>query len=137
MLRVIIAGSRDFNDYHLLKTACSSIFYKLASKCVINKSNIEVVSGGARGADSLGERFATENGIQIKRFPANWNAYGKRAGYIRNNQMAEYASDGDNYGVLIAFWDGKSKGTKNMFDIAKRKGIETYVIDYENRCVLK
>jgi len=76
------------------------------------------VSGTARGADQLGERYAKERGYFIQRFPADWNAYGKAAGYIRNRKMAEYAD------ALIAFWDGKSRGTLNMISLAKECGLQ-------------
>lgn len=99
-MKTIIAGCRGFNDYKLLKEKVD--YYR--------KDHVitEVVSGTARGADYLGEEYANENGIPIKSFPADWDNYGKAAGPIRNRQMAEYAD------VLIAVWDGKSKGTNNM-----------------------
>lgn len=102
-MKTIIAGSRDFNDYRLLLKQVD--YYRL------HKNDItEVVSGCAKGADELGERYANENGIPIKAFPADWNQYKKSAGPIRNREMAQYAE------VLIAVWDGKSRGTKNMID---------------------
>lgn len=89
----------------------------LSEKVSLHKESIsEVVSGAARGADSLGELFAKENNIPVKQFPADWNAHGRAAGPIRNRQMAEYAD------VLIAFWDGKSPGTKNMIETMLKKG---------------
>ena len=114
--KVIIAGGRDFDDYNLLKNVCNELFKK--------KSRFIIVSGKARGADNLGERFAKENEIEVKEFPANWGLYGKRAGFLRNEQMAEYA----NY--LVAFWDGKSKGTKHMINLAKKKGLKVKVVRY-------
>ena len=119
-VRIIIAGSRNFCDYNLLATSVKEYLDTL------DNSNIVIISGTARGADQLGERFANEYGIQTKRFPANWNEYGKSAGPIRNRQMAEYAAEG--HGVLFAFWDGKSRGTKNMIDLAKRYKLELHVI---------
>ncbi len=104
MLKVLIAGSRDFNDYDRLK---HDMF--LFTKDLWDK--IEIVSGTARGADQLGERYAKEHNIPVKRFPADWDTHGKQAGYLRNMQMAEYADH------LICYWDGKSKGTKMMLDI--------------------
>lgn len=120
-LRVIIAGSREFDNYNLLESTISNFIKE-------NTNNVEIVSGTARGADQLGEQFAIEYGYQIKRFPANWNLYGKSAGPIRNREMAEYASGGQ--GVLFAFWDGKSRGTKSMIDLAKKYGLEVYVVNY-------
>src|SRR5699024_1423438 len=80
-----------------------------------------IISGTAQGADSLGEKFAHKYQIPVKRFPANWNCYGKKAGILRNRQMAQYAS---NNGILIAFWDGQSPGTKNMIEISKDMGLK-------------
>lgn len=125
-LRVIIAGSRDFNDYQLLK---KSVIEIICAKTMLSDST-KIISGTARGADSLGERFANEMGLEIKRFPANWAGFGKRAGYIRNEQMAQYAAEDDNYGMLIAFWDGKSRGTKHMIDLANKYNLEVHVIEF-------
>lgn len=116
MFKLIIAGGRDFNDYDLLKSKLDRLLQ--------NKTDVEIVSGKARGADSLGERYAREMGYPIKEFPANWNKYGKSAGYIRNKEMAEYA-DG-----CVCFWDGDSKGTKHMIDLAEEKNISLRVIYY-------
>lgn len=130
MVKVIIAGSRDFNDYLLLEKFCNKIFSDLGkSGHNVEKSNIEIISGTARGADKLGERFASEYGIIVSRHPADWDAYGKRAGYIRNEEMARYAATGE-LGILIAFWDGVSKGTKHMIDLAKKHGLTVYVVKY-------
>jgi len=103
-MKVIIAGGRDFSDYDNLCQVCNKILSE--------QTNIEIVSGVASGADKLGERFAFDNGYPIKQFPADWDKFGKSAGYKRNAEMAEYAD------ALIAFWDGKSKGTKHMIDLA-------------------
>lgn len=99
-MKVIIAGSRTISDYNIIKSAVEQSNWK-------NKITL-IISGGARGTDQLGEKFAQEHKINMARFPANWKKYGKVAGYIRNKQMAEY---GD---ALIACWDGKSSGTKDM-----------------------
>jgi hypothetical protein len=77
----------------------------------------EVVSGGAKGIDLNGETWATKNNIAIKRFPAQWTLYGRRAGALRNLQMAQYA-DG-----LLSIWDGKSRGSKHMIEAAEQCGI--------------
>ena len=120
MIKVIIAGTRDFNDYAFLK---KNVDYFLQG---INPNNeeIEIVSGNARGADKLGERYAKEHNLPVKLFPANWDKYGKRAGYLRNQEMANYAD------MLIAFWDEKSKGTKHMIDIAKKQDLTVIVVGY-------
>lgn len=113
MFKVIICGGREFEDYELLKKACD--FY-LAKKFETGEKII-IVSGGARGADSLGEKYAEERGLEVQRFPADWNKYGKRAGYLRNKQMAEVSN------ACIAFLSsyGENKGTKMMISIAREK----------------
>lgn len=117
MFKVIIAGGRDFNDYDLLMKKVSSLLRN-------QYKGIEVVSGGAKGADALGEKYAVDSNMSLKEFHADWDRYGKSAGYRRNVEMAEYAD------ALIAFWDGRSKGTKHMIDIAKSKGLKVRVIKY-------
>lgn len=91
---------------------------------------IRIISGTAKGADKLGEQFARTSGYLLSEFPAQWNEYGKRAGYIRNEKMAEFAIENDNIGALIAFWDGTSKGTNYMINIAKKKCLETFIINF-------
>lgn len=118
MFKVIIAGGRNFNNYDLLKNKCDILLK--------NKSleDIEIVSGTANGADKLGERYAKEKGYKIKRFPADWDKFQKRAGFIRNQQMAEYAD------ACICFWDNSSRGTKHMIDLANEKGLFIRIINY-------
>lgn len=131
--RIIIAGSRDFNNQTTLNNIVTDYILKkyLDDDMSIENSLIkfEIISGHANGADTLGEKFAIEMGYKLTLFQANWNKYGKSAGPIRNRQMAEYANENGN-GVLFAFWDGHSKGTKNMIDMAKRYGLEMYVHRY-------
>ncbi len=115
LFKVIIAGSRGFDNYELLKNSCDNILQY--------KPNVEIVSGGARGADKLGEQYAKERKFSIKQFIPDWNI-GKSAGYLRNVEMAKYG-DG-----LIAFWDGKSKGTGHMIDIANERGLLVRVITF-------
>ena len=113
-MRVIIAGSRDFDDFSLMTKKCDRILY--------NTNSVEIVSGTARGADRLGEQYANLRGYPIKRFPADWNTHGKAAGHIRNTQMAEYAD------ALIVFWNGESPGTKNMINTARALGLKVRVV---------
>ena len=94
---------------------------QFCDKALSNQTEIEIVSGTANGADKLGEKYANDNGYPIKQFSANWDKYGKSAGYKRNAQMADYAD------TLIAFWDGKSRGTKHMIDLAKRGNLKVKV----------
>ena len=112
-MKIIIAGSRDITDFDII---CKAIITSNAKEKIT-----ELVSGTARGVDALGEKWAEIYHIPIKKFPANWNKYGKSAGYRRNEEMSEY---GD---ALLAIWDGSSKGTQHMIDIAKEKGLKVYV----------
>lgn len=120
MIKVIIAGTRDFDNYELLKQKMDKI---LAAR-VRNNEEIIIVSGTARGADKLGEKYARERGYTIKRFPADWDKNGKRAGYIRNEEMAKYAD------ACVCFWDEASRGTKHMIDLATRYKLALRVIKY-------
>ena len=117
--KIIIAGGRDFMDYNLLKEKVNKI---LQEKKVTHK--IVIISGCARGADTLGLRYASENAFDVEKYPAEWDKYGKKAGYMRNVEMAENAD------ALIAFWDGKSKGTKHMIDIATERNLPIRIIIY-------
>lgn len=110
-MKVIIAGCRDFNDYAHVCRAIKESEFEIT----------EIVSGGANGVDKLGERYAKENNIPVKKFPADWNKYGKGAGPKRNGEMAEYAD------ALIAVWDNCSRGTGNMIDKANQRGLDVYI----------
>lgn len=117
--KLIVAGGRDFHNKGLLKDALSDIaLVQLADK------SVSIVSGMANGADKLGWQFAKANGVQCYEFPADWEKYGKWAGYKRNEDMAKF-SDG-----LLAFWDGKSRGTKHMIDYMKGLGKPVFVVSY-------
>lgn len=130
-LRIIIAGGRDFTDYNLLKKTIKDYLVSLIARGYhITPDVIKIISGTAKGADQHGEKLADEFGFQVYRFPADWDRYGKSAGYIRNKEMAKFASDGDLCGVLFAFWDGESKGTKHMIDLAGEYGVATHIIRY-------
>jgi hypothetical protein len=108
--RIIIAGGRNFNNYEQLRDYCDF--------ALSNTKNIQIVSGGAKGADSLGERYADEKGFDLIRFEADWGNLGRFAGFARNEQMAWYGSH------LIAFWDGISTGTKGMIDTGIREELK-------------
>ena len=117
MFRVIVAGGRDFGDFELL--------YRKLDTYLANKlPEVTIVSGMARGADTLGVRYAQDRGLDVAKFPAEWERYGKSAGYIRNQEMAKEAD------ALIAFWDGRSRGTKHMIDIATERGLLVKVVRY-------
>lgn len=123
LYKVIIAGGRDFADYELLERKLDLLLNNKLDKSLPNHG-IEIVSGTARGADSLGEVYAKKRGFAIKRFPANWDLYKKRAGYIRNSEMAEYAD------ACVVFWDRQSRGSKHMIDLAQEKGLSVRVVFY-------
>lgn len=110
-MKVIVAGSRILEDYDLVSSAIRESGFEIT----------EVVSGCARGVDSVGIDYARRNNIPITKFPANWDKHGKSAGVIRNIQMAKYA-DG-----LVAVWDGRSKGTGHMIRDAIKRGLKVYV----------
>ena len=115
----MVVGSRGFTNYDFL---CRKMDHLLCKK-----KDVVIVSGGAKGADTLAKKYAQEKGYFYKEFPANWDKYGKRAGYLRNREMHEYLSKGHYRGV-VAFWDGKSKGTENMIKISKKSGIVVYIV---------
>jgi hypothetical protein len=115
--KVIIAGSRGFNNYEYL--------VKTMDHLLQNKKLVEIVSGTAKGADSLGEKYAEERSHSVKQFPANWDKYGKKAGYLRNEEMAKYAD------ACVCFWDGRSPGTKHMIKLAKENNLKLIIKNYE------
>lgn len=115
--KLVIAGSRDFQDYSLL---CETVDRHLKNKA--GNKTITIISGTANGADQLGERYAKEKGYKLEYYPADWEHYGNAAGPLRNTQMAKAADD------VIVFWDGKSAGTKNMMEAAERENVPCTVI---------
>lgn len=119
--RIIVAGSRyEDNQYEevcaLIENALKNNFSKDGK---IDLS--EIISGTARGADKCGELVAQKYKLVVKRMPADWDKYGKKAGFLRNREMAKAGN------ALIAIWDGKSKGTKHMIDLALEENLETHV----------
>lgn len=118
-MNLIITGSRTFNDYKLLEQECKKFIVK------IGYLPNNIVSGECRGADKLGEMFAEKYKIPIMKFPANWDEYGKRAGMIRNVEMAKNASH------CIIFWDGKSQGSKHMIEQCEKYFVTYKIVNYE------
>jgi len=106
--KVVIAGSRDYNNYDEAKQ-----YIDFCLSNIRNENNIIIVSGCATGADTIGERYAKENGLIVEKYPANWQKYGKSAGPRRNKYMAEISD------YIICFWNGQSKGTKSLIGYAK------------------
>ena len=117
--KLIVAGGRDFNDYRLAHQAIMAL-----AENEYKDFGVSIVSGMARGADSLGTRFARMNQVVLHPFPADWNQYGKRAGFIRNKQMGDFA-DG-----LLAFWDGESRGTKQMIEYMQSLNKPVHIVRY-------
>lgn len=115
-MKIIIAGSRTFNNYKLL---CEK-----ADRILQNQSEIMIVSGGAAGADKLGERYAKERGYQCVIMKADWERHGRQAGYKRNVEMANFA-DG-----LIAFWNMESRGTKHMIETMNQQAKPVRAINF-------
>ena len=101
-MKVAVVGSRNFQDYDLLKQILAE--YEIT----------EIVSGGAKGADSLGEKYANEHNLPIEIFKPDWKRLGRGAGPARNKTIVENAD------FVIAFWDGVSKGTQSSINIAKK-----------------
>ena len=106
--KIVIAGSRNFDNFIFLMNNMDNLLSES------NKEDVVIISGTARGADQLGEQYASMRGIKIERFPANWDKFGKSAGYIRNEEMAQAATH------CVVFWDGVSRGTKHMIDLADK-----------------
>lgn len=117
-LKIIVAGGRDFKNYTLLKETLDKLLRKRSPE------EVEIVCGEAAGADSLGKKYAIEKGMDVASFPADWDGHGRAAGPIRNGQMADYATH------CLCFWDGRSKGTKNMINQAKQRNLKLLVINY-------
>ena len=113
-----IVGSRTFNDYETLK----EIVNKVLSEN--NYDIMEIVSGGAKGADSLAERYANENNIHLTVYKADWEKYGKRAGFIRNVDIIKHCN------ICIAFWDGESRGTLHDINLCKEHNKKCFVYNF-------
>lgn len=111
-MKTIIAGSRTINDYSLIERSIQSAPWKPTT----------VVCGDARGVDSLGAEWAEKNGVPVEHFPADWDRYGKRAGFLRNAEMAENAE------ALILIWDGKSRGSAMMKQLAENKFLKIHEV---------
>lgn len=120
-VRVLICGGVDFCDFDFLESECDRL--------IPAGSNIEIVAGGAAGADALAEIYARKKGFRLSVFPAKWSRYGKAAGPIRNRKMVDYISEDDER-MVIAFWNGFSRGTANTIEIAERFGIRTEILRY-------
>lgn len=111
-MKTIVAGSRHFTDYEVVKNAIETCGWKPSA----------ILSGMASGVDTLGVQYATENNIQLLKYPANWYKHGKAAGPVRNRAMARAAE------ALIAIWDGESRETKNMIEEAEKLDLKVHIV---------
>jgi len=118
-LRIAVIGGRKFDDYDSMESVLSSFID------IHKEKDICIVSGGARGADSLAEKYAGENGIKFELYPADWDRFGKIAGFVRNKEMMKGADR------VIAFWNGKSSGTKHAIEVAAKNDIPSYVVGFD------
>tara|TARA_R110000851_G_C12635387_1_gene518345 strand:+ start:19 stop:471 length:453 start_codon:yes stop_codon:yes gene_type:complete len=121
--RVIIAGGRDFSNPYSIDRVMKYLFGHRQSH------SLEVVCGGARGADTEGEQWALRQSQTVTKFLPDWDGLGKRAGFVRNAEMADYAD------VLVAMWDGKSRGTSHMIKDARKKGLDVHVFNYDGELI--
>jgi hypothetical protein len=130
-VKIIVAGTRTFDNYVLLDKALREV---VVDSMRLPFSSVQVVSGAQRkwdnrremfiGADYLGELWSHFNHAELRRFPADWDRLGRSAGPTRNRQMADYAD------CLIAFWDGTSRGTKNMINVMRALDKPVYLVKY-------
>lgn len=107
-MKLLIAGSRTFDDYPYLKWVIDPL--------IIEHKITEIISGGAKGADKLAEKYAKDHNLNMTVVPADWNTYGKSAGYRRNKQMVDMTN------FTVVFWDGKSRGTEHTINLAREAG---------------
>ena len=115
-MHVVVGGCRTFNDYDILSKHLDSILQPYGHNGII------ILSGHCSGVDALTERYASEHKLTIEIHPAQWTRYGRAAGPIRNEQMVTQAD------CVIAFWDGKSRGTRSLISYAKKHGKKLYVV---------
>ena len=115
-MRVLVCGSRNWASHRAI--------YDALMKLHVEKKILYVIEGEARGADTIARVSAENLGIPVLRFPADWNKHGKAAGFIRNQQMLDEGKPD----LVLAFWDGLSRGTKNMIELAKKAGVPVEII---------
>ena len=120
-MRIAVIGSRNFNDYEYFKSEFEKFLKELDIK------EYKIISGGAKGADAFAAKYAKENNKEIVEFLPDWEKYGKKAGFLRNNIIW------DNADIGIAFWDGKSTGTAHSFEISKKQNKILKVINYNTK----
>lgn len=119
-MRVIVAGKRDFFDTDIVYKELEAVFKEIGMPDM-------VIEGGAAGVDTIARQWAEEHHIPLTEIPADWKLYGRSAGPVRNGWMAECACE-DPDAHLVAFWDGRSRGTGNMIRVAKQRGIKIHIV---------
>ncbi len=115
-MKLAIIGSRSFENYALMKEQLLALIQK------DGLSLTHIVSGGAKGADTLGAQFAKEHQLELVVFKPDWKRFGKRAGFIRNTEIIEHAD------MVVAFWDGISNGTKDALDKSNTLGKKSFIV---------
>lgn len=127
---MLIAGSRNYNNYNK--------FYKVVNKVLEEYKDYDIciVSGGARGADTMAEQFAIANRYELKVFKADWNTFGKSAGYRRNAEMHDFIKQFE-HRICLCFWDGQSKGTQHNFQLAINNNTQLYIYNYVKHELVK
>ena len=124
MFYCLVVGSREFANYEQMEVNLD--------KLLSNQKEVTIVSGGAKGADALAEKYAANRGYECIAFKADWNKNGKSAGVIRNEQMQKFIAQYEKRGC-VAFWDGRSKGTYSNFDLAKKYNNPLRIVLFEKK----
>lgn len=133
MLKIIIAGGRDFNNQAVCDIVCDKLLGRMLD-------DIEVLCGEARGADACGQSWAYMRGVFTHYYPANWKDFTEKPCHIKENALGFYnvhagrnrnTRMGDAADALILFWDGKSPGSKHMLSYAKKLKMPYVVFNYE------
>lgn len=124
MFYCLVVGSREFANYEQMEVNLD--------KLLNNQKEVTIVSGGAKGADTLAEKYAANRGYECIVFKADWNKYGKSAGVIRNEQMQKFIAQHEKR-CCVAFWDGRSKGTYSNFDLAKKYNNPLRIVLFEKK----
>lgn len=127
-IAILIVGSRSYTDYDEFCKVMNHLLSHYLSE------QITIISGRAKGADSLAERYAREQSTKLIVIPAEWEKYGKSAGYIRNEEMHKTLATHYPNRHVIAFWDGESRGTKHSFELAKKYQNPLVIWDTIHHC---
>jgi hypothetical protein len=113
-MKFAVVGSRTFDDYPLLS--------KWVGLLTDEMCDLTIISGGAKGADQMAAKWAKDNGLPLIEYKPDWELYGKRAGFVRNEKIIGEAD------VVIAFWDGLSAGTRHDLNLAKKAKKPTFIV---------